>query len=90
MVLLLLVLCVNATLRFSLFAGVLDTCLGRVVRDGCTPPHPVAQGGGPKPKVMFPWMSLEGEVNLRLLNRTRQALVAYVRSNPGCQAADVR
>ena len=35
-------------------------------------------------------MSLEGEVNLRLLNRTRQALVAYVRSNPGCQAADVR
>eukprot|EP00903_Cladosiphon_okamuranus_P009842 g9353.t1 len=46
--------------------------------------------GDPKPKIMFPWMSLTGEVNLRLLNRTRQALVAYVRSNPGCQAADVR
>ncbi|CAM9402874.1 unnamed protein product [Ectocarpus sp. 4 AP-2014] len=45
---------------------------------------------GVKRKVLFPWTTFDGEVDLRFLNRIRQGLVAYVRSNPGCLAADIR
>ncbi|CAB1103033.1 unnamed protein product [Ectocarpus sp. CCAP 1310/34] len=45
---------------------------------------------GVKRKVLFPWTTFDGEVDLRFLNRVRQGLVAYVRSNPGCLAAGIR
>ncbi|CAM9966763.1 unnamed protein product [Ectocarpus sp. 13 AM-2016] len=45
---------------------------------------------GVKRKVLFPWTTFDGEVDLRFLNRIRQGLVAYIRSNPGCLAADIR
>lgn len=35
-------------------------------------------------------MNFDGEVDLRLLNRIRQGLVAYVKKHPGCLAGDVR
>lgn len=41
-------------------------------------------------KVWYPWMTLGGEVNLRLLNRIRQGMVAYVKKHPGSRTGDVR
>ncbi len=62
---------------------------GTVVADTVEPSAP-HQDDGEKAKVSYPWTTFAGEVDLRMLSRIRQGLVAYVRSNPGCQAADVR
>ncbi|CAN0309802.1 unnamed protein product [Pylaiella littoralis] len=52
-------------------------------------PHTTLQNGS-KQEISLPWTTLDGKVDLRLLNRIRMELVAYVRSNPGCQASDIR
>lgn len=49
-----------------------------------------SSGDASKSKVWYPWMTLGGEVNLPLLNRIRQGMVAYVKKHPGARTGDVR
>lgn len=55
--------------------------------------HPRRQGDddhSSRAKVLYPWVNLQGTVDLLFLNRIRVGLVGYVKAYAGCCAHDAR
>ncbi|CAM9548608.1 unnamed protein product [Laminaria digitata] len=59
---------------------------GKACRNRVAP----ASESGSEAKVLFPWMTFDGEVNVPLLNRIRYGLLSYTRKNPGRLASKIR